>query len=362
MKQFEINRSDLSDYRIVEAATPEAGEEEIMLKVEQFGLSANNITYAVAGDTLGYWQFFNSVCEDTDQWGVMPVWGFAEVVDSNVDEVPKGERLFGYFPPATHMKMKPVDIAASHLFDGSEHRSALPKGYNVYRRVAAEPGYDGSGDDMRMLLFPLYVTSFVLWDQLQEHEWYGAQQVILVSASSKTSIGLAYALQEARETIELSGLTSSGNAAFVKSLNLYDHTISYDDLGQGIERKPTVIVDMAGNADVLGGLHLHLGENMKHTLSVGLTHWEAERRSSDVIKERTEFFFAPSRIQRRMKDWGASEFNARSNGFVLDAANKSREWLNLKTIDGLEGLQAVYADVLNGKANPADGLLIDMRN
>lgn len=358
MRQFQITKDNIADVRLISCFEPKAGAGEITLKIERFGLSANNITYAVAGDTLGYWQFFTPFGEDVDGKGLMPVWGFAEIVESGITDLPIGERVFGYFPPADLVVMKPEGVTATHYFDSSEHRAHLPKGYNIYRRVEAEPGYDRAHDDIRMLLYPLYVTSFVIADQLDEFEHYGADNILIVSASSKTSIGLAYAL--AASGTKIVGLTSPANKAFVESLGIYSDVVCYDELERKIEEKPSAIVDMAGNADVLGRLHVHLANHMMRTLSVGLTHWEAERRSSNVIKDRTEFFFAPARIQQRMKEWGAEKFNAESSAFIMDAAAKSNAWLRLKTLDGLDGLASVYEEVLEGKADPRDGLLIKM--
>jgi len=358
MKQFQITKDDISDVRLIACEAPEIAGGEILLKVERFGLSANNITYAVAGDTLGYWQFFQPLGNDIEGKGLMPVWGFAKIVQSNVSDLPAGERIFGYFPPADMVAMKPENVTPTHFFDSSEHRAHLPKGYNIYRRVEAEADYNRAGDDIRMLLYPLYVTSFVIADQLDENVYYDSENIIIISASSKTSIGLAYAL--ANSGRHVIGLTSRTNLEFVEGLGIYSSLICYDDLEAEIPNKPSAIVDMAGNADLLGQLHMHLGDRMMRTLSVGLTHWEAERRSSDVIKDRTEFFFAPTRIQQRMKDWGAAEFNARSAGFIMDAAQKSSAWLNLKTLNGLDGLAEVYPDVLAGTADPSDGLLIEM--
>ena len=358
MRQFQITKDNISDVRLIACEAPQPSAGEILMKVERFGLSANNITYAVAGDTLGYWQFFQPLGEGTDGKGLMPVWGFAEIVTSDVPDLTVGERIFGYFPPADLVVMKPAGTTPSHFFDSSEHRAHLPKGYNIYRRVEAEPGYTRAGDDIRMLLYPLYVTSFVIADQLDEHGFYDADTVLVISASSKTSIGLAYALEASGK--QVIGMTSSGNREFVEGLGIYSSVVCYDEIEARVEKRPTAIVDMAGNADLLGDLHTHLADHMKRTLSVGLTHWEAERRSSHVIKDRTEFFFAPSRIQHRMKDWGAAEFNAKSAAFVMDAGKKSSTWLNLKTLDGLDGLASVYDAVLEGKADPRDGLLIEM--
>jgi len=360
MNIFEVTKADLSKTRI--GATADDAPlvpGEIRVRIDRFGFSANNITYGVAGDTLGYWQFF-PVANDPAKWGVIPVWGFADVVESNMSEISVGERLFGYFPPGDTLVMKPVDIKQGMFFEGADHRAELPRGYNAYTRVSHEPGYDTRFDDARMLLFPLYLTSFVLWDQMKEHDWYGAEQIVLISASSKTALGLAYALQKDETAPTCIGLTSARNVEFVKSTGAYADTFAYDNR-TALPGKPTLIVDMAGNADLLGELHQQLGANMRHTLSVGLTHWESERRSREVIKDRTEFFFAPSRIQKRMKEWGAAEFGAKSTGFVMETAAKSAAWLNFETLDGLDGLSRIFADVRDGTIAPDRGLVVNMK-
>ena len=364
MTQFQVHKSDLSRTRIValDAASMAPDGGEILARVERFGFSANNVTYAVAGETLGYWQFFppatDGVEDSADEWGVIPVWGFAEVVASNCEDIPVGDRLYGYFPPATHLLMKPENVSAAHFFDGTAHRSKLPKGYNSYQRVLAEPGYDRAGDNLRMLLMPLYLTSFCLWDQLKEHEWYGAEQIVLVSASSKTSIGLAQALADDPGAPEVVGLTSARNVEFVENLGLYDRVVDYDGLEQGVDAVPTAIVDMSGNATLLGRLHVHLGDTMKHMLDVGLTHWEGARKDANINRDRREFFFAPARIQQRMKDWGAAEFQKRAFGFVMGSAAKSAAWLKIETLDGLDQLPPVYDEVRDGKMSPQTGLVV----
>lgn len=360
--QFQVQKNDLAKTQIItpDNPIPEITDGEILTRVEKFGFSANNITYGVAGDTLGYWQFFPPTDANAEKWGIIPVWGFAEVTASNAEGVKTGERLFGYFPPASHLVMRPDAIADDHFFDATDHRSQLPKGYNLYRRVDGEPGYDPAGDDLRMLLYPLYLTAFCLWDQLQENNWYDAQQVLIISASSKTSIGLAYALKADGNAPKTVGLTSKRNMDFVKSLGIYDDVIAYDSLEQDIENAPAAIVDMSGNAQLLGQLHTHLADNMKMTLNVGLTHWEGERKDPNINRDRSTFFFAPSRVQQRIKDWGLKDFTTRSNNFVQKTATQSGTWLELKELNGLDGLASVYDDVLFGKNPPHEGLVVRM--
>ena len=54
MKQFEIRRDDLSTYRVNEQPTPSIQDGEILAEVERFAFTANNISYAVVGEKLGY--------------------------------------------------------------------------------------------------------------------------------------------------------------------------------------------------------------------------------------------------------------------------------------------------------------------
>ena len=169
MSQFQVRKSNLTESRIV--SLPEnqpLSEGQIRVEIEAFAYTANNITYAVTGDRLGYWHFFPAAEDENNEWGVIPVWGFAKVVESLVPEFSLGEKLYGYFPPATSLIMEPKGIAPNRFIDGSAHRASLPAGYNLYSRVMAEPHYDPAHDKARMLFAPLHMTSFFIWDFLKE--------------------------------------------------------------------------------------------------------------------------------------------------------------------------------------------------
>ncbi|MEM9921643.1 MAG: DUF2855 family protein [Bacteroidota bacterium] len=360
MTQFQVQKDDFAKGRIVEGKTTELADGEILLKIDCFAFTANNITYAVAGDMIGYWQFFPPVGEDTEGWGVLPVWGFADVVESTVDDVPVGDRLFGYFPLATHLKMRPVHISDHRFIDGAAHRAKLPAGYNLYRRVLAEPNYTSATDRERMLFAPLFLTAFCLWDLLQASSYFGAQQVLILSASSKTSIGLAYALQADEDAPKVIGITSQRNLALVDGLGLYEKSITYDAVEDIDPTIPTVIVDMAGNGEVLANLHKRLGDQMKRCINVGLTHWDARAKQEGFIDERSEFFFAPSWIQKRLKDWGPAAFEQKTNGFLFKTAAKAKTWMRFRALKGLPELAEVYEDVCEGRIPANEGLVVKM--
>src|SRR5688572_16507047 len=106
---LEVERADLHKTRVVEDEPPEAEAGEALLRVDAFGLTANNVTYGVVGDTLRYWEFFPTA--DPDQWGRIPVWGFGDVMASQVDGVDEGARVYGYFPMATHLTVTPGRVS-----------------------------------------------------------------------------------------------------------------------------------------------------------------------------------------------------------------------------------------------------------
>lgn len=355
MPQFQVKKDNLNNSRLVDTHTPECPANGIVATVDSFAFTSNNITYGVAGDRLGYWQFFPPVQDSGETWGVLPVWGYAEVTDSRCADIKAGERLFGYFPPASHVCLQPANVKATSLHDATLHRSELPAAYNRYRRVLQEPGYDRSMDAYQSLLLPLFITSYLLADYLQQQQWFGAQQIIILSASSKTALGLGYAL----DSVSTLGMTSTRHRTAISALNIYDLCMSYDDTAM-IEAVPSVIVDMAGNSTLLGTLHRVLGDNMKRTLNVGITHWSEPRNSADIIRDRCEMFFAPAQIQQQVKESGPQAFERESSAFLQAAIASSSSWLRVKRLQGLIALQATYPDICNGSLPPDSGLIIEL--
>lgn len=362
MHEFQVNKQDFTKTRLLENNTLNAEtpllDDEIIVRVDSFALTANNITYAVLGEKLGYWQFFPASDNADNSWGIIPVWGFATVISSHSNDITVGEKLFGYFPPTSLVKMTATQVSSQRFFDGSAHRAALPPGYNVYRRVLAEPGYNETYDKQRMLLFPLYITSFCLCDYLESNQWFNAEQVIIISASSKTSIGLAYGIDDSESAPQLIGMTSSRNHAFVNKLGVYQQVINYGDLSQLNPKLKTVIVDMAGNAEQLKAIEQHMAGNLAFCLQVGLTHWDEASVISPLSHTESEMFFAPGHIQKRIAQWGAKEFEHKSMSFMAKSTQRSTSWLAFTSIESIEEMAEVYADVCKGVLAPEKGIII----
>ena len=367
MSQFQTLKSDLTQSRIVDSNLASIHEDEIAVRIESYAFTANNVTYGVAGDTIGYWKFFPAKNNVDNEWGCIPMWGFAEITHSNIEDLNVGERLFGYFPAADSLTLSPIKVSDQSFSDGKEHRKELPPVYNNYVRLNGDQNYDPSMDAVRALLFPLHITAFCLCDSLAKDLYFGASQVIVVSASSKTAIGLAQGLADTKNAPKIVGLTSASNSKFVENLGCYDEVISYNELSNLDYSAGSVMVDMAGNREILGTLHGELGDNMLKCLTVGMTHWDNETTAEDalgqaMLRDRTEFFFAPAHIQKRIGDWGHDGYAEKTNSFMTARALQSKNWMQVKEIHGLENFISTYEEMVDGKINPNEGIIVNLTN
>ena len=239
-----VARDDLSRTALVEGAVPEIGDGEALLRVDRVGLTANNVTYAVLGESFHYWDFFPPGKGWAPGWGLVPLWGFADVVASAAAGVPVGGRVYGYLPPASHLVVRPGRADARGFRDASPHRAALPSPYNVYALTTGDAAYRGDQEDLLILYRPLFFTSFMLADQLEDNDWFGAEVLVLSSASSKTAYGTAFLLHG--KGPQLAGLTSAGNVAFTESLGCYDRVLPYEAAEQLSPAAATAYLDFAG--------------------------------------------------------------------------------------------------------------------
>lgn len=321
---------------------------EARLAVESFSVTANNVTYGAMGDAFGYWQFFPA----PEGFGRVPVWGFATVVESKAEGIEPGLRLFGYLPMSSHFVAKLQKRGGGYV-DAAEHRAQLPPTYNEYA-AAPEPT---ATDDHRSLLRPLFGTSWLIDDFLEEAGDFGARSVILTSASSKTALGLAYRL--AKRGVAAIGLTSPGNKAFLEGLGTFSKVVAYDDIEALDVDGPVVIVDFAGNAGVIGRLHRKFADAIVHSAIVGVTHWEASPEQADLPGAPRALFFAPDQIRKRFAEWGPAEFGRRFTDNLADFVANS-PWLKLETARGPNGLAQAWAAVVAGKASPDTGLIVKL--
>jgi hypothetical protein len=285
--------------------------------------------------------------------------GFADVIASTHDDVPVGTRCFGFYPMSKHLLIEPASASPTSIIDGVAHRQGLAPAYNQYAPVDGDVMYTPATEDEYMLLRGLFTTSFLAEDFLSDSDFFGSKAIVISSASSKTSIAMAYVVSQ-RGQAKAVGLTSSTHRDFVAGLGLYDQVLTYDEISALDGDTPSVYVDMAGNTKVSREVHEHLGESLKFSQRIGGTHWDAGGDDSDIPGPERKFFFAPGQIQKRLGDWGSRGFQERLGASWAPFRDSASEWLKIERAYGREALERTYRATLQGSARPEDGHVLSL--
>ena len=342
---------------------------QVRVRIASFALTSNNITYAAFGDAMSYWQFF-PVAPDADgtPWGCIPAWGFGEVVQSLQPGIAVGERLYGYWPMASHAVLQPTRLTQAGFLDGAPHRAALHAVYNQYLRCSADPFYTADSEDLQALLRPLFLTAWLLDDFLADNDFFGTTApgrrgvMLLSSASSKTAYATAAQLAR-RSDVEVVGLTSADNIPFCRSLGVYGRVLGYEQLHTLPADMACVYIDLAGNAALRRAIHTRFA-GLAHSCSVGGTHVESLGGARELPGPKPTLFFAPAQVKKRSADWGAVEFNQRLvtawHGFRAQVSDSAAPWLVVQSHRGPEAVAAAYALVLGGRGDPRLGHVLSL--
>jgi hypothetical protein len=355
--QVHVRKAALAEAVLANLPLTPLPEGAVRLAVESFSVTANNVTYAVVGDGFKYWDFFPA----PDGFGIVPMWGHARVIASNSPDIAVGERVYGYLPMATHLDLVPGRVTPGGFLDTTDYRQPMSPVYNSYTRLSADPEHHPDREAERMIFGPLFRTGFLIEYFLRGQDWFGAEQLIVTSASSKTAMGLASVARQSSPGIKRVGLTSRGNVTFVEMTGLYDEVVAYDDL----ERVPvlrSVSVDFAGNADLLAGLHRHFDAALAHSALVGMTHIEARSTfggGDPLPGPKPALFFAPDHAVAFFKSHGADDGGKLVAAAWHEFLKAAERTVAIERRAGLDSAREVFLAMLGGQIDPAKGIVIE---
>ncbi len=354
---FIVDKKAWRKIRFVESeVTLDLPPGQVLFRVDRFAFTANNISYAMAGDMLKYWEFFPT---GEEGWGCIPTMGFGDVIASSHEGVAVGTRCSGFFPMSTHLLIEPAAATPTSIVDGVEHRAGLAPAYNQYQPVDGDSFHQADREDSLALMRGMFLTSFLAEDYLADSDLYGADSIIISSASSKTAIAMAFVVSQKGEAKAV-GLTSARNLDFVESLGVYDEVYSYDDIAGIDADRSAIFVDIAGNTQVTRNVHEHLGSSLKFSQRIGGTHWDAGGDDADIPGPRREFFFAPGQIKKRMVDWGPEGFQNRLGASLKAFIEFSDKWLQVERGYGRDAVERVFQSTLSGSSRPETGNVISL--
>lgn len=356
INQLEVNKDNIHEVK-VSPREVNVVDEDVIVEIEKFAYTSNNTTYAVMGDSFKYWNFFPQTV-DPDS-GMIPCWAFGKVIHSSQPDITQGSRFYGYYPMATAMTAKASHISPNGWSAIDRHRADLAAIYNRYINVETDKGYHTEFEDHILLFRPLFATSFLIHVMLTRGNYFGADQIVMTSASSKTALGLAHCLADDSNSPKVIGLTSSRNMDFVKESGYYREVYSYEDY-KNVASEKTVIVDFSGNNDLQADLQGHFGENLSYNCLVGMVHWN-ERRGEKEIQKRGTVFFAPTYYQEAVQEWGAKEFNKRLGAQLLSFIQTANNWLTVKHHHGEEALLSLHEEMTDGNIDPKEGHIVILK-
>ncbi|CAM9428119.1 unnamed protein product, partial [Ectocarpus fasciculatus] len=360
---FKVNRRDHADTRLIQEDVEALQPGQLRLQVESFALTANTVTYATVGDKFGYWDFYPS--REPLQWGRVPAIGWARVVESTVDSVSEGGRYFGWFPMSEFVTMSAV-TRRSGFRDVGPHRAKHAPVYVDFMRTDLDPYHVDSsrdGEDRQILLRGLFLTSFLADEYLADLQYYDAKTIVIVSASSKTALGLAQRLVSKKQDFDISivGVTSARSIPFVSSTNLYDRVVSYQDIDLIPSSEKSVVVDMSGNRAIIAAIHRRLGESLQHSMAVGFSHHESMKSArNEVCGPEPKLFFAPTEVVRRSEEWGPEGYHRKATDALLSFVDSSRRWMDIKRVAGPTAVQIAWEAVQDGSAPAQCGIVASM--
>lgn len=356
VRHFRVRADALQLCGVANGPVLRAGPGSAVLRVRQFALTSNNVSYALVAKQLGYFRFYPVA----SGWGCIPAWGFSEVVESHTPELQEGELLYGFQPMASHWTMQPGALTPFTVHEGSAHRAGFLPLYNTYFRMASNPLYRPQEQAQWSLFWPLFMTAFTVAHELLDGGMAEQAQVVISSASSKTALCLASILRSlCGERCTRVGLTSTRHAGFVAASGLYDRVLSYEEVAE-LPRIPSFFVDVAGHAATFAGVHHQLGAALQRSLMLGATNWHGFHGLAPdptLPGPAPSFFFAPEHLAKRFASWGLDGFLQRAaepwSAFLLRAAS----WLRVTSAHGERALPAAYLRAFGGDLDPREGIV-----
>ena len=174
----------------------------------------------------------------------IPAWGLSIAHRSNHPDVEEGSTFHGFFP------LGPYSVRSVGEVDpGRGSALQSPPGFKgplEWLRLVRTDGYRDFVAD----LFEYFKIGITYARGLRDLDRYGAEQLVLSSASSASAQIIAMCVKELLPDLKVVGLTSSRNFERVKGLAYFDEAFTYEDLTSAVGTGPSLYFDVLGDESV----------------------------------------------------------------------------------------------------------------
>jgi hypothetical protein len=332
-RALEVDRGDLSQTYVVREELPEPGPGRLLLSISAFGMSSNNLTYALLGDQLGHWGSFPASAPGR---GRVPAWGEATVVAADPDLAPLGSRWVGYLPMATHLSLRAERV-------GDRLRSVDPwrTGLDVLYRDLSPQEEVPERRSRHVAMLP-YVPPATLF---REHARAGrARRVVFTGATSKTALCCALLLREVG--LRTVGVTAPSRSAAARQSGVYDDVVAYDELEALDQEVESWLVDVAGDPVLLNRVRVQLGKALVRTIGLGASHGVVDGPSEGPAVD--DRFNTAAALAALRADLGYDGVDRLMDQAWRSVARWSVDAVAVDEVAGLDAAAAAWRDIVTG--------------
>lgn len=154
-----VSKQNVAEHAVVpfESQPTTLAPSSIRVRTHLAGLSTNNLSYALFGTLMHWWDTYPvpssapAPYNNANDWGIVPAWGYARVLESTIPSIAADSFLWGYWPTTSHA----VDLTLAaaepegHWLEVSAHREKLFALYNRYIQVphAVDDGVSNTNRD-----------------------------------------------------------------------------------------------------------------------------------------------------------------------------------------------------------------------
>jgi hypothetical protein len=397
-----VSKSDNAQHAVcrIYEKRPVLAASSVRVQTWLISLTSNNLTYARSGGPLHWWdvypvpEFSPAPFHDRQEWGIVPAWGYARVIETTIDAIVVGSLLWGMWPTSAHAVNLQLTAAepAGHWSETSPHRSKLMTVYNRYEQVDAL-----SPADMRttalckpLWMGPSLLNSSVFSSQRIHPFGFGAPWseqdadlssavVISLSASSKTGRSFYWELARNRD------VGAHGPLAFLQftsaphTLPSYDtllpvKSVSYEDLDaikwtEQFKPARVVIVDFGASDTVLKS-HLSAASEITDDVTVLGVGYEAKVYTAEELQVRIATGSSKVPVNTSgLRDHaiaftGPDEYfrqaNETWNRCLKEKAFDDVQVNVVRAVDGPESIEGAWSDLCHRKVPANLGTVIDL--
>lgn len=332
------------------------------------------------------------------------VWGIIEVTKSRLDGVEVGSKYLAQLPIGESVSFSSAKVDPATNNSVIVDRPGVFPAYNIFKK------WDGDNEDyedLALACFPGIVTGFGLNFNLRNHDYYGADAVVLTSASSKVALALAVYLKHNNSedypgtTKKIIGYTSESNKEFCEKTGLYDEVLGYEDTLKNLEsttgeigdnnnkgkknKMKYIVVDVSGRGEVYKRNVKEPNLEIVKVFAVGNTSNTSDDKSTFSILSMfgmakmiltmmgaPSFFTSwmnpvvePYLIMTDMAElkskWGNEKLDTMQKDYtrIFCKAAASNGWISIRTCDTEESIQKAFSDIVQGLIPPSETIILD---